>query len=87
MLAGFAGPLENPFEIAVADHGPDNLSHLHHGVVVFGGGGFGAENVFQPDPVVFFGVERVFDPLFAATPPTGAGDPFAALSLRRQCNN
>ena len=45
----------------MAGQDPEDLSDLHHGVVVFRGSGIGAENMFQPDPVVFLGVERVFD--------------------------
>ena len=44
------------------------IRDLHQGVVVFGGRGIGAENMLQPDPVVFFGVELVFDQVpFSAT--------------------
>ncbi len=45
----------------MADQDPEDLSYLHHGVIVFSGIGGGAENMFQPDPVIFFGVEGIFD--------------------------
>jgi hypothetical protein len=47
----------------LASQHPENLGDLHHGVVVFGGSGFGAENMFEPDSVIFLGVECVFDPV------------------------
>jgi len=61
LLGGPAGPVIESLQTAAAGQNPEDLRGLHHGVVVFRGGGIGAENMFQPDPVVFLGIERVFD--------------------------
>ena len=61
MFGGPPGPVIEPTQAAATGEDPEDLGHLHHGVIVFGGGGIGAENMFQPDPVVFLGVKRVFD--------------------------
>jgi hypothetical protein len=63
LLGGPSRPVIESQKTALAGQDPEDLSDLHHGVVVFGGGGLGAENMFQPDPVVFLGIERVFDPV------------------------
>lgn len=55
LLGGPPGPVIEPTQAPVTDQDPEGLGDLHQGVVVFGGGGLGAENMFQPDPVVFFG--------------------------------
>ena len=60
-LGGPARPIIESSQTTVAGNKPEDLSHLHHGIIVFGSGGIGAENMFQPDPVVFLGVECVFD--------------------------
>ena len=61
MLGGAACPVIEPPQAAVTGQDPEGLRDLHQGVVVFGGRGIGAENMLPPDPVVFLGVELVFD--------------------------
>ena len=61
MFGGPACPIIQSLQAAAASQDPEDLGDLHHRIVVFGGGGIGAENMFQPDPVVFLGIERVFD--------------------------
>ena len=61
LLGGPARPIVESLQTAATGQDPEDLGDLHHGIVVFGGGGMGAENMFQPDPVVFLGIERVFD--------------------------
>ena len=61
MLGRPPGPVVESLQTAAAGQNPEDLSDLHHGVVVLRGCGIGAENMFQPDPVVFLGIERVLD--------------------------
>ena len=61
LLSGPEGLIIESLQAAATGQDPEDLGDLHHGVVVFGGCGIGAKNMFQPDPVVFLGIERVFD--------------------------
>src|SRR5512133_2521520 len=45
LVSGLARPVVDSFAAALADQGPEDLGSLHHGVEVFGGSGFGAENM------------------------------------------
>lgn len=76
MAGGVSGPVVDSFAAPFAHQGPEDLGSLHHGVEVLGGFGFGAEDVLQPDPVIFFGVEFIFDAVSLAPGSGNGDDPF-----------
>lgn len=61
MLSGSVRPFIEALEMSPVEELPEALGHLKDRVEVFGGDRISAEDVLQPSPVVFLGVEVIFD--------------------------